>query len=48
MFEPLIEQSQFVARDTVAKAYFDLYRSQHQEFPQECRDSEYEGRLKAA
>ncbi len=48
LFEPLIEQSQFVARDTVAKAYFDLYRSQHQEFPPECRDSEYEGRLKAA
>jgi hypothetical protein len=48
LFEPLVEQSQFVARDTVAKAYFDLYRSQHQEFPPECRDSEYEGRLKAA
>lgn len=48
LFEPLIEQSQFVSRDTVAKAFFDLYRSQHQEFPQECRDSEYEGRLKAA
>ena len=48
LFEPLVEQHQFVARDTVAKAYFDLYRSQHQEFPSECRDSEYEGRLKAA
>ena len=48
LFEPLVEQSQFVARDTVAKAYFDLYRSQHQEFPPECRNSEYEGRLKAA
>ena len=48
LFEPLIEQSQFVARDTVAKAYFDFYRSQHQEFPPECRDAEYEGRLKAA
>ena len=48
LFEPLIEQSQFVARDTVAKAYFDFYRSQHQEFPSECRDAEYEGRLKAA
>ena len=48
LFEPLIEQSQFVARDTVAKAYFDFYRGQHQEFPPECRDAEYEGRLKAA
>ena len=48
LFEPLIEQSQFVARDTVAKAYFDCYRGQHREFPPECRDAEYEGRLKAA
>ncbi len=48
LFEPLIERSQFVARDTVAKAYFDFYRSQHQEFPPECRDAEYEGRLKVA
>ena len=48
LFEPLIEQSQFVARDTVAKAYFDFYRGQHQEFPPECRDAEYEDRLKAA
>ena len=48
LFEPLIEQSQFVARDTVAKAYFDFYRGQHQEFPPECRVAEYEGRLKAA
>ena len=48
LFEPLIEQSQFVARDTVARAYFDFYRSQHQEFPPECRDAEYEARLKVA
>ena len=48
LFEPLIEQTQFVARDTVAKAYFDFYRGQHQEFPAECRDAEYEGRLKVA
>jgi hypothetical protein len=25
--------SQFVARDTVARAFFNLYRTQHQEFP---------------
>ena len=48
LFEPLIEQSQFVARDTVAKTYSDFYRGQHQEFPPECQDAEYEGRLKAA
>ena len=48
LFEPLVEKEQFVARDTVAKAFFDLYRTQQQEFPPECRDSDYERRLKAA
>lgn len=48
LFEPLIEQSQFLARDTVARAFYDLYRTQHQEFPPECRDSDYEKRLRAA
>lgn len=48
LFEPLIEQPQFVARDGVAKAFADLYRAQHQEFPPECRDADYEKRLKAA
>jgi predicted AAA+ superfamily ATPase len=48
LFEPLVEQEQFVARDTVARAFFDLYRTQQQEFPAECRDSDYEKRLKAA
>jgi hypothetical protein len=32
----------------VARAFADLYRSQHQEFPPECRDAEYEKRMKAA
>jgi predicted AAA+ superfamily ATPase len=48
LFEPLTEQAQFVARDTVAKAFADLYRTQHQEFPPECRDADYEKRLTAA
>jgi predicted AAA+ superfamily ATPase len=48
LFEPLIEKEQFVGRDTVAKAFYDLYRTQHQEFPPECRDGDYESRLKAA
>ncbi|MEZ5318335.1 MAG: DUF499 domain-containing protein [Vicinamibacterales bacterium] len=48
LFEPIIEKSQFVARDTVARAFYDLYRTQHQEFPPEARDPEYETRLKAA
>jgi predicted AAA+ superfamily ATPase len=48
LFEPLVEKSQFVARDTVARAFFELYRTQQQQFPPECRDSGYENRLKAA
>jgi predicted AAA+ superfamily ATPase len=48
LFEPLVEKSQFVARDTVAREFYDFYRTQQQEFPSECRDAEYEQRLKAA
>jgi predicted AAA+ superfamily ATPase len=48
LFEPIVEQSQHLARDVVARAFYDLYRGQHQEFPPECRDSDYEKRLKAA
>jgi predicted AAA+ superfamily ATPase len=48
LFEPIIERTQFVSRDSVARAFADLYRTQHQEFPPECRDSDYENRLKAA
>src|SRR5438552_3683350 len=48
LFEPIVEKSQFVGRDTVARAFHDLYRTQHQEFPPECRDVNYEQRLKAA
>jgi predicted AAA+ superfamily ATPase len=48
LFEPLVEQAQFVARDTVARAFYDLYRTQQQEFPPDCRDADYEKRLRAA
>lgn len=48
LFEPMVEQAQFVARDTTAKAFVDLYQTQQQEFPSECRDSDYEKRLKGA
>ncbi|MDQ2104422.1 Swt1 family HEPN domain-containing protein [Azospirillum isscasi] len=48
LFEPLLERSQFVSRDTVARKFHDLYQGQHQEFPPECRDSDYENRLRAA
>jgi predicted AAA+ superfamily ATPase len=48
LFEPLVDAAQFKDRDVVARAFADLYRTQQQEFPPECRDSEYEKRLRAA
>ena len=48
LFEPLVEQARFVDRDTVARGFADLYRTQQQEFPPECRSADYEKRIKAA
>ncbi|MFL5656143.1 MAG: Swt1 family HEPN domain-containing protein [Ktedonobacteraceae bacterium] len=48
LFQNITESALFVARDTVAKAFMDLYRSQPQEFPSQCREAEYERRIKAA
>ncbi|MCC7230625.1 MAG: DUF499 domain-containing protein [Fimbriimonadaceae bacterium] len=48
LFEPLTDQEQFKQRDVIARAFYDLYRTQHQEFPPECRDTEYEDRIRAA
>ena len=47
LFEPMTAD-QYKDRDVVARAFADLYRTQHQEFPSECRDTDYEKRLKAA
>jgi hypothetical protein len=48
LFEPLTDPAQFKDRDVVARAFADLYRTQHQEFPPECRDTDYETRIRAA
>jgi hypothetical protein len=48
LFEPLVDNQQFKARDTVAKGFYDYYRTQKSEFPSECGDADYEKRLKAA
>jgi len=48
LFEPLSDPAQFKDRDVVARAFADFYRTQHQEFPPECHDADYEKRLKAA
>ncbi len=48
LFEPLSDPAQFRDRDVVARAFTDFYRAQPQEFPPECRDADYEKRIKAA
>lgn len=48
LFEPLVSQEQFKTRDVIAREFYDLYRTQHQEFPPECRESDYEKRIKSA
>ncbi len=47
LFQPLPEPN-YPSRDNTAKAFCDLYRSNHQEFPSECREVDYERKLKAA
>ena len=48
LFEPLTDATHFKDRDVVARAFADLYRTQQQEFPPECRDADYEKRIRAA
>ena len=48
LFEPFTDPVQFKDRDVAARAFAELYRTQHQEFPPECRDVDYEKRIKAA
>jgi predicted AAA+ superfamily ATPase len=48
LFEPFADPAQFKDRDVVARAFAELYRTQHQEFPPECHDADYETRIKAA
>jgi len=48
LFEPLTDPAHFRDRDVVARAFADLYRIQSAEFPQDCRETDYENRIKAA
>lgn len=47
LFEP-IPGDNFKQRDLTARAFADLYRSQSDQFPPECRSSDYEKRIQAA
>ncbi len=48
LFEPMTDPAHFKSRDVVARAFADFYRTQQAEFPPECRDADYEKRIKAA
>ncbi|HUA66980.1 MAG TPA: DUF499 domain-containing protein, partial [Candidatus Saccharimonadales bacterium] len=48
LFQPITDPTMFTARDNVAKSFCELYRNQHQEFPPECREADYERKIKAA
>jgi predicted AAA+ superfamily ATPase len=47
LFQPLSGE-QFIARDAVARAFVDTYGAQQQEFPTECREADYERRIRMA
>lgn len=48
LFEPMTDPENFKQRDVVARAFAEMYRTQQQEFPPECRDADYEKRIRAA
>ena len=48
LFEPFSDDTQYKDRNVVARAFADLYRAQDGEFPRECRDPDYEKRIRAA
>ena len=48
LFEPMTDPDQFKHRDVVARAFGDMYKSQQQEFPPECRETDYEKRIRDA
>lgn len=48
LFQPITDPSLFAARDASIRAFMEMYGTQHQEFPPECREMDYERRFKAA
>ncbi|MDL5055262.1 Swt1 family HEPN domain-containing protein [Oscillatoria laete-virens NRMC-F 0139] len=47
LFQP-ISLENYKSRDLVVKTFCELYRENHQDFPPECREVEYERKMKAA
>jgi hypothetical protein len=48
LFQMTADPSLFVQRDAVVKAFSDMYRTQGQEFPGECKEADYERRMRDA
>jgi hypothetical protein len=48
LFQPTTDPALFVQRDAVIKSFMEMYRNQSAEFPSECKESDYERRMKAA
>ena len=48
LFQPIVDPANFATRDNVARAFCDLYRTNHQEFPPECAEADYEKRIRDA
>ncbi|MDB9406771.1 Swt1 family HEPN domain-containing protein [Microcystis aeruginosa CS-1036] len=48
LFQTTTDPQLFVARDAVIKAFSEMYRTQAQEFPSECREADYGRRLREA
>jgi predicted AAA+ superfamily ATPase len=48
LFQTTTNPELFVQRDAVIRAFAEQYRSQPQEFPAECKEADYERRMKEA
>lgn len=48
LFQPTSDTSLFVQRDAAVRAFAELYRTQSQEFPAECKEGDYERRMREA
>ena len=48
LFQPLSGNESFKHRDVVAREFTELYRRQGQEFPSQCRETDYEQRIRSA
>ena len=48
LFEPIAGPDEYKARDVTARAFSELYNSDRDEFPLECRQADYERRIQTA